>query len=90
MWRVKSKTGQIVHLTEDRKKTLCNYTIKDSWKFLTLLKGRIEATEMVEGLCPRCNEINLDLIGKELEEEKEKETNGRKNYAEKTTGLGTW
>lgn len=69
IWRVKSKTGKLVHLTSDRKETFCGYEIKDDWTFIYPLKSRTEALEQSNGLCSRCNETNLE----EWEEEEDNE-----------------
>ena len=103
IWRVKSKTGNTVHLTSDRDRTFCNREVKDDWKFIFLLQDRAEAFEQVDFLCNKCNEINLeDWINEDIEGEdnngiEPNEDNsdiGRisrpKNYAKKPKGLGTW
>ena len=66
IWRVKSKTGATVHLTFDREKTFCNRTVGDDWKFIFLLNDRTEALEHIEGLCDKCNAINLEEWEKEF------------------------
>jgi len=66
IWREKSKTGATVHLTFDREKTFCGRKIGDDWKFLFLLRDRTEAMEHVEGLCQKCNAINLEEWEKEF------------------------
>ena len=66
LWRVKSKTGANVHLTEDREKTLCGWIIKDDWKFLYILNNRAEAMEHEDGFCEKCNNLNIEEWEKEL------------------------
>jgi len=66
IWRVKSKTGATVHLTSDMEKTFCNRTVGADWKFLFLLNDRTEALEHVDGLCEKCNAINLEEWEKEF------------------------
>jgi len=89
LWRVKSKSGKIIHLSADRKKTLCGKTIGDSWKTIFALEDIVEGLEMVPGLCEKCNEENLLSVEMEMASEKEKEQE-EYNPPTKVHGLGTW
>jgi len=76
IWRVKSKTGAIVHLTSDMEKTFCSRTLGDDWQFLFLLNDRTEAMEHVEGLCEKCNSINIEEWEKEFVDDTEQSGQG--------------